>query len=370
MSRPLAITVAAAMAWPSAALGAVTHRTDGDAAGKRDDEEAVRARVGVLPLVIVGDTAPEIGDARDRLSTSVYEAFSHTSYDAVLLEADVAGDAENPYCADAVCWQMFADEHGVTHFLVVVVVFDEPDYRIEARLVDGRTGESVGTRTDACDLCGITELGERVQDVSASMRRDVEATLVLPPKLIIESVPPGAMVTVDGERVGKTPLTIATISGRHVIEIASSEYVTEKIEVDLTDGVRREVIAKLRPRPAAPAVSQQDTAADPRSRLLFGLGATGLVLGTGLLAGGGAMIAIHGDPIDNDCSGDNLDALGRCRYLHDTRGAGIGLVVGGAALLAGGVLLTVLGARRRKRTRDAQPRVEADLRGFGVVGRF
>lgn len=328
---------------------------------------ATRARVGILPLVIAGDESPEIGDALDRLSMRVFEAFSGDNYDAVLLKADAAGDAKNPYCADAVCWQMFADEHRVTHFLVVVVDYRAPDYAIDARLFDGRTGDKVASRDTDCDLCGITEIAERVQDVSAAMRREVEATIVLPPRLVVDSVPAGASVWLDGERIGATPMQTTAIAGAHLLEVKHPDYVTDKIQLDLIDGVRREVVAKLRKLPPEPVKTPVDTGSDRKATAFIAAGAAGIAVGAGLLAGGGAMIAIDGDPIERDCNGDNVDALGRCRFLHQTQGAGIGLAVAGAAVLAAGVTLTILGVRRKNKSKKT---ANVSVAGLGLVGRF
>ena len=62
-------------------------------------------------------------------------------------------------------------------------------------------------------------------------------------------------------------------------------------------------------------------------------------------------MAIHGEPILNDCSNENIDPDGDCRFLRNTRGGGIGLLVtGGASLITGAVLLGI-GLKRRKSAR-------------------
>lgn len=328
-----------------------------------------RAQVGVLPLVVVGDATHEIGEARAAmLSERVHAAFSHADYDAMLLRADVVGDAEHPYCATPVCWKTFADEYDATHFLVVVVDYTEPDYRIDARLFDGRSGDLIGRREDTCDLCGVAELGERVQDVGAAMRRDVEATLVPPPILSITSVPVGAEIIVDGGEAGRTPLEVTVPAGRHEVEVVREGYFPETLQVDLIDGTVREMTVRLRKE--TPAVTDDEGArGGERPSLWFGLGGAAVALGGGAVVGGGLLISIHADPIEGDCSGDNVDALGRCRYLHDTRAAGIGLVVAGAAAIVGGAVMAVVGTKQRNASaREAKVRLRPH--GLGIAGRF
>ena len=323
-----------------------------------------KVRVGVLPLVIAGEVAPEVGDARDRLSMQVFEALADPRLSAVSLDSAAAGDGAAPYCSDAVCWQTLAGQHDVSHFVVVVVHHTDPDYDVEARLVDGRTGAQVGSVADTCDLCGITELGDLVGDVAAKLRRELESTLVPAPVLVVSSTPPGATVHLDGEIVGTTPLELPSIAGTHELEIRREGHVTERMRLDLVDGTRREIRARLRrvPAPAEPT----DAPRDAKGRILLGTGIGAMVAGAGAIGGGAAMLVMHEQPIESDCGGDNVDALGRCKYLHDTRGGGIALTAIGASLLVAGVALTVLGVRRRPKAASASAR----LHGLGVVGRF
>lgn len=325
-------------------------------------------RVGVLPLVIESDAAPEVGDARERLSQEVQRTFDDSRYETLLLDADEAGDAAKPYCGDSVCWQQLATQYDVTHFLVMVVRFEEPDYQVDARLIDGRTGEDAGAQTMTCDLCGLAELGSRVSDVAATMRREVEATLVPPPTLIVTSQPPGAMVMVDGEAIGRAPIELQTVAGEHRIVVEHPDHIREQLDVELVDGVRRELTVRLRPRPA-PVVTTTDSGSDGRGTMLLGVGAATLAAGVGAIVGGAVMLAIDDEPIERDCDGDNVDALGRCRYLHDTLAGGIGLTVGGVALVGAGVALTIIGAKRRKKKRRRTAIVPSG-RGFAIVGRF
>ena len=346
-----------------------------DATAAELDEQPVGApapgddggtRVGVLPLVIAGGVSPEIGDSRERLSSEVHQTLTDARYDTVLLAADDAGNAETPYCGDAVCWQRFAREHDVTHFLVMVVRFEDPDYIVDARLVDGRNGRDAGSQSKTCDLCGLTEVRRQVRDVASTMRREVEATLVLPPSLFVGSSPRGAVVYLDNERVGFTPVELQPVAGTHRIRLEHPDYVSEKVDVDLVVGVRREVNMSLRrrPQPAGPVADGPPTEG---ATAMLALGGSAIGVGAGAIAGGAALILIHGDPIERDCVGSNLDAMGRCRFLHDTRAGGFALTGIGAALVGAGVLVTVLGTRRRK---AARVNAGVSANGITLSGRF
>nr|MBP7292390.1 hypothetical protein [Nannocystaceae bacterium] len=58
-------------------------------------------------------------------------------------------------------------------------------------------------------------------------------------------------------------------------------------------------------------------------------------------------------PMRSRCSGENIDIEGHCKYRYDSLGAGIGVLVGGAAALATGVALLVVAKRRSKPSRVA-----------------
>jgi hypothetical protein len=53
-------------------------------------------------------------------------------------------------------------------------------------------------------------------------------------RLVIQSTPSGALVTVDGLRAGETPVTVTVPLGRHEVQVARSGYVPRTDRVDLT----------------------------------------------------------------------------------------------------------------------------------------
>ena len=66
-------------------------------------------------------------------------------------------------------------------------------------------------------------------------------------RLMIQSVPSGALVMLDGQRVGETPLRLSAAMGRHEIQIARPGYVPRIERVELTRGsASRTVSVQLR----------------------------------------------------------------------------------------------------------------------------
>jgi len=71
---------------------------------------------------------------------------------------------------------------------------------------------------------------------------------------VIQSVPAGALVTVDGRRRGETPVTLQVPLGKHDIQIARSGYVPATRRVELTKkSTAQTVRVQLQRGPGEPA---------------------------------------------------------------------------------------------------------------------
>lgn len=81
----------------------------------------------------------------------------------------------------------------------------------------------------------------------------------------------------------------------------------------------------------------------------LGWGAVGV--GAGLLVGGIALLVLNDRPVQNDCSGANVDAMGNCKLLWNTLGAGIGLTLSGAAVAGVGAGLVVQSRKKNGKAR-------------------
>lgn len=66
-------------------------------------------------------------------------------------------------------------------------------------------------------------------------------------RLVIQSVPSGALVTIDGRRAGETPVTVSVPLGRHDVQVARPGYVPRVERVELTKkSTSRTVTVQLR----------------------------------------------------------------------------------------------------------------------------
>jgi hypothetical protein len=89
-------------------------------------------------------------------------------------------------------------------------------------------------------------------------------------QLVIRSTPSGALVTVDGERAGLTPVTVTGLSyGRHDVQVARPGYVPVAEQVELTEASASRTLAislsaGAEAPAAAPAVGALDVDSRPR----------------------------------------------------------------------------------------------------------
>ena len=102
-----------------------------------------------------------------------------------------------------------------------------------------------------------------------------------------------------------------------------------------------------------------------RSRALAPAGWASLAVGLAATGAGAALIAIDERPIRRDCSGENVDAAGHCKWRHNTLGGGVALTIAGVAAIAVGVALVVIDRRRARRS-AALARLSVQSGGLGV----
>lgn len=305
--------------------------------------------VAVLELAVDGALPPQWAQA---LGAALREGLARGRF------AVVEPDPPAPGCVALACLDPEA-RSAVRYVVTARIEVVDRNYTVDVGLVDARTGSSVATASDACEVCGLADVSAQVSALGASLRDKLDALVTAAPVLQVSTRPDGAAVRLDGEPRGTTPVEITATPGRHRLELRKSGYVSAVRELDLVAGVRERIEVSLdaessasssgrrrRPTPAA------EHAADPRLRRRTIVGA--VLLGGGVAAAGvgGALWGIDSRPIRSRCSGSDRDPFGECRWLHDTRTAGIALVATGAvAAISGAVTLAVRHRLRRSSRR-------------------
>lgn len=321
------------------------------AAPPTSDSEAT-AKAAILPLVVEG----ELPDAdRQTLTTELVEGLQRGSFE-VITPDQVSAAVGNDDCSKPGCMQKIATQTGATHIVRAVIEVVDRDYAVKIALYDAE-GAKVVTVSDGCEICGVVDVGGLIETQAATMRTKLDALASGPASISIKSVPDGAEVTLDGEPFGITPLDKPIIPGDHVIRVSKEGYIAVQEKRTFVEGARETLDYELEKVP------------NRLPKRPWGWASLGV--GIAAVGGGVAMTALHDLPykLGGACTGDQVDADGHCKYLFNTKWYGLGLSLGGAALVTLGVAILINTSKKSARKQD---KVEAAVRhlqvGPGGVG--
>jgi hypothetical protein len=293
-----------------------------------------RPTIGVLPLEVEGELVASWREEADR---RLGLALRRGDVDVVDLAEATAS------CADLDCRLRAARDAGAGYVLQTRLTVEPGarDYTLDFELFAAEGGKRIAAIDGSCELCGFEEAVGMVEARAAVVLSTLSRSVARGSALSLRTQPAGARIVIDGEDAGVTPLTLQLTAGPHRIALRKEGHLPQTLEVEVIEGVNKEMELQLLPAP----VSE-----DPSARGLVIGGALGLGLGVASLAAGIALVVVHDDPYRRDCQAD-LD--GDCRFLLGTRTGGIvAASVGGAAIAAGATLLGV-GMKRKRRARAA-----------------
>ncbi len=321
------------------------------------------ARAAILPLATDG----EINEAdREQLTRELVDGLERGNFGIVPPDQvqQALGDART--CDTPKCAAKLTQATQATHLVRAKVTLRDRDYTVEVALVDGPSGQVLARTSEGCEICGIADAGNLVATAAATLRTKLDALARGPSQLAVVSEPADALVSIDGEVVGATPLERPMVPGKHVIRITKEGYISLEREVTLVEGVQESLRFELEKTPSR-------LPKRPWGWAMLGVGLAGM--GTGV-----AFIALHDRPYDfgGNCTGANVDANGECRYLWDTKWYGMAGVLAGTALATLGVaiLLNTSGKKgRRGKGKKAKAKRKHTRVGVGpgsvtVQGRF
>ncbi len=287
--------------------------------------------VAILPLQVDG----QLSDAdRESLSSSLVDGFKRGDLN-ITGPADVtAAYGRASDCTNKSCYKSAAEATGARYVVRTTVGIQDRDYEVSVELFDGKSGERVANSQDSCEICGVADAAGLLSSAAATISVKLEALAKGPASLTLTSSPGGALVTLDGEIIGTTPIERAVVPGKHVLRLSKEGYIAIEREVTFVEGVSEELNLDLDKLPSRL----------PGRRW----GYASLGIGIAALGGGVALTALHDLPHSFSCNGENVDANGECRYLFNTKWYGAAALIGGAALTTLGVAILL---NTRKKTR-------------------
>jgi len=314
----------------------------------QEEPAAQEQRLVVLPLKIEGQTDK---DTRTRWSARLREGLGRG--EAALVDPAAVAPFLEGNCDRQSCYDRVRANSGATHIVRTTVVAKSRDFLLKLDLIDAKTGTVVLTAAETCEICGTEEVATLLDSQGALLQTRLSAMGAGPPMLVLDTSPSGAIVFVDGEAVGTTPIERPVLEGSHRVRVSLNGYVGEERELNFVNGARQEVSFQLKRTPG-----------NPKTRAL---GAAGLAGGLALLGAGVALVILDDRDYKANCSGANVDADMDCKFVFNTGPLG-------AAMLGVGAVLGTLGAvalyRNRGRKAEGKPSARLLPRGFGFAAQF
>ncbi|MGB1014992.1 MAG: PEGA domain-containing protein [Nannocystaceae bacterium] len=308
--------------------------------------------VAILPLQVGG----ALSEAdRQSLSTSLASGFERGSLKITGPNEVVAAMPGADGCSSKACFKSAAKATGARYVVRTTVDIQDRDYQVSVELLDGKSGDRVANSQDSCEICGVADAAGLLSAAAATISVKLDALAKGPAALTLTSSPNGALVTLDGEIIGTTPIERTIAPGKHLLRLSKDGYIAIEREVTFVDGVSEELDIELEKLPSRL----------PGRRW----GYASLGIGIAALGGGVALTAIHDLPHSFSCSGENLDMNGQCRYLFNTKWYGAAALIGGAALTTLGVAI-LLNSRKKTRKETKKTAFGIGPGSVSLSGRF
>lgn len=362
--RTLAVAVAASLCLSSSGIGAVAEAAPGTVlaamAAPDEGESSAGGKLAILPLVVEG-TLSEADT--NTLTQSLISGLQRGQFTVLSPEQVLAADADAAGCSDAACYKSVASKTGAAYVVRAAVTARDRDYSVQVDLLSGVDGQRIAATQDGCEICGVVDVSGLIDSAAATLRLKLDALAKGPASLKLASDPVGAVVTIDGDIAGTTPMGRPIVPGKHLIRITKEGYIAIEREVTFVEGVGEDLNFTLEKLPSRL----------PGKRWGYVSIALGVIgIGTGI-----GLNAIDGKQYTPNCDGDNIkygmptdpgqamSVTGRdeCRFLFNTKWYGIGAAVAGAALLTLGTVILV-----NARQKTDRGKARADRRGVQQLG--
>lgn len=290
-------------------------------------QAAPKPRVAVLRFEFQGKVS-ELG--RLSLSQRLVEGLAAAGFQVSagnVLRSVVKSVPTADKCRDAACYRQVAENLGVDYLVVGIIQVNQKTYDIKLELITGREGKSLGEEREKCEICGIDEVGTKLDRVASSLIGFVEGQGAGPARITVESQPSGADVAVDGRAAGMTPVSLELPAGDHEIVLTASGHVKARQKIRAEAGMSEVVSVYMLPLPTS-------TESGRRWRRL---GWGGVIAGGMAIVGGAVALAFDGRKVT--CS--SLVERARGSTCHINTGLLAGSLLGAGAIAAsmGGLLL-------------------------------
>lgn len=286
-------------------------------------------KLAIMPLVVEGALSESDKAA---LTQALIGGLQRGNFTVMPPDEVVAADPTATTCDNVVCFKAIAQKVRASYVVRAVVVVRDRDYNVHVDLLSGVDGQRIAATQDGCEICGVVDASGLIDSAAATLRLKLDALSKGPAAVKLVSDPDGALVTVDGEIVGTTPLERPVVPGKHLIRLSKEGFISIEREVTFVEGVGENLNFSLEKLPSRL----------PGKRW----GYASIVVGALAVGAGVGLTAIDGRNYTLDCEGENVmdpGVTGRkeCKFLFNTKWYGLASAVAGAALVTLGTVILV-----------------------------
>jgi len=339
-------------------------------------------KLAILPLKVDGNLSES---DQAELTKALIAGLQRGNFSVTPPEQVVAADSSAASCDSTGCYKSVAAKTGAAYVVRVVVVVKDRDYTIQAELL-GADGNRLAETADGCEICGVVDASGLIDSAAATLRLKLDALAKGPAAVQLSSDPKGAIVSIDGQIAGTTPLNRPVVPGKHLIRVDLDGYISIERQVTFVEGVNEDLAFTLEKLPSRLPGRRWGFVS-----LGFGIAALGGAIGFGFLdekpfrVGGACDDAYMTGDGEGEFNyipngGDSITGGPECAKLWRTEPIAIPLAVVGGALLTLGIAIL---ANSRKKTdkssgakdkpiaqRRTRPRVGLGLGSVSLSGRF
>jgi hypothetical protein len=300
-------------------------------------------RVAVLPVEFDG-RVPDV--SRISLSERLVEGLARAGFEVSagdVLASALRNDPDPEKCHAPTCYRQIAAKLALDFLVIAQVKIKERNYELKLQLVRGRDGRPSSEERAVCELCGIQEVGQKLDGLASSLMSRVGTPRSEPARLTVQSEPSGASVMVDGRSAGETPLSLDNLTpGGHEVAIAAPGHIGAHKKINLDPGTRGMMSVDLLPLSAA----RGGRPGPPEAVWWAAMGVGAGAVGTGLA------IWQWVDREELVCPGERMVLKDRKCYRNAKLPVGLLLGAGGLSMLTGGLMLFVDWGKTPAATQD------------------
>jgi len=277
---------------------------------------AAGQRVGVLPVLMEGDGTDKV--KQKRFSDQIDTSLGRTGFVLVPIDAGCA----------ATCMTERAQAEQLRGFVRPTIRIHGRDYEIRIEMV-GVHGNTAANVAETCEICGLDEVVTAIDAAIVKLVHRVHVLESAPGSIDVITRPPGAILEIDGQRMGATPVSVPVEPGAHVVRVHKRGFMARAERVEVHAAANERLVLEL------VAVAKN------RASRLQAWGAATLAVGVAMLATGIALVALDERPYRQRCTGDDIDPYGNCRLRYNTLAGGVVTTVVAAGLVSAGVAMLV-----------------------------